>query len=66
MWKDTIVEEVRGSREEYASQFDYDLEAMGKDLQAKEKRHASRLVHSPARGKHVPNLPEPSSAPPSF
>ncbi len=44
MWKDEIVEEVRRYREEYASQFDFDLEAIFQDLKEKEKQHPHRIV----------------------
>lgn len=44
VWKDEIVEEVRRYRDEYASKFNYDLEAMLKDLQEKERRHQEKLV----------------------
>lgn len=44
MWKDEIVEEVRYFRNEYASQFNYDLDLIFQDLQAKEKLHPERLV----------------------
>lgn len=37
MPKDPIVEEIRKIREEYASQFNYDLEAIARDLKEKEK-----------------------------
>jgi hypothetical protein len=36
-WEDEIVEEVRRAREAHASQFDYDLERMFKDLKKKEE-----------------------------
>ena len=44
MWKDEIVEEVRGYREEYASLFNHDLDAIFQDLIEKEKQHPQRLV----------------------
>ena len=44
MKKDPIVEETRQQRDEYASQFHYDLRAMVEDLKKKELRHAERVV----------------------
>ena len=38
MFKDPIVEEVRKYREEYAAQFNFDLNAMFDDLKAKESQ----------------------------
>ena len=37
MWKDPIVEEVRKVREEYLAQFNYDLDAVFKDLKRIER-----------------------------
>ena len=36
MWEDPIVAEVRQVREAYAKRYDYDLQAMYRDLKAKE------------------------------
>ena len=44
MWKDEIVEKVRRYREEYASQFDYNLEAMFEDLKKREQQHSEKLI----------------------
>ena len=38
MLKDPIVEEVRKHRNEYASQFNFDLDAMFNDLKSKESQ----------------------------
>jgi hypothetical protein len=46
MWKDEIVEEIRRQREAYAAKFNYDLEAIYRDLKEKEqegKRHTVSL-----------------------
>ena len=32
MWKDPIVEEIRRYRDEYAARFNYDLDAIFRDL----------------------------------
>ena len=37
MWKDPIVEEVRKTREAHAKKFNYDLQAIYKDLKKREK-----------------------------
>ena len=42
---DPIVEEVRRAREAYLRQFNYDLEAIFRDLRAKEKEHAEKGTH---------------------
>jgi hypothetical protein len=44
MWNDPIIEETRKLRDEYARQFNYDLWAMLKDLQEKEKKHKEKIV----------------------
>ena len=41
-WTDPIVGEVRKARDEYSKQFNYDVRAMVKDLQEKEKEGASK------------------------
>ena len=43
MWQDPIVEEVRREREEYASRFDFDLDAIVADLQ-KQQAQSGRIV----------------------
>lgn len=57
---DPIVAEVRKARDDYARRFNYDLEAIVKDLQEKEKRHGSRLVSFPP--KRPPGWIEPGRA----
>ncbi len=37
MWNDEIIKEIRRIREEYVSQFNYDLKAIFRDLKEKEK-----------------------------
>lgn len=44
MWKDEIVEETRKVREEYAEKFNYDLEAIYKDLKKQEKGGKRKIV----------------------
>ncbi len=38
MWKDPIVEETRRMKDEYASKFNYDLQAIYHDLKELEKQ----------------------------
>lgn len=49
MWKDGIVEEVRKTRDEYAAKFDYDLEAIYKDIKKQEKKSRRKIVSLPAK-----------------
>ncbi len=41
-WEDPIVEEVRKARDEYARQFNYDLDAIFRDIQEKQQRRKER------------------------
>ena len=47
--RDTIVEEVRKARDEYARKFNYDLDAMCADLQRREKLSGRTVVSLPKR-----------------
>ncbi|MCZ7624534.1 MAG: hypothetical protein M5R38_00645 [Candidatus Methylomirabilis sp.] len=38
MWKDPIVEEVRKIRQRHAAKFNYDLDAICRDLQEQEQK----------------------------
>ena len=44
MWIDPIVAEVRRAREERAAAFNYDLEAIYRDLKEAEKRSRRKIV----------------------
>lgn len=44
MWKDPIVEEVRKIREEHAARFNYDLDAIYKDLKRLEQESGRKTV----------------------
>ena len=44
MWTDEIVEETRKAREEYAAKFNYDLEAIYRDLKKQEEQSPEKLV----------------------
>lgn len=51
MWKDPVVEEVRTIRDEYARQFNYDIEAICRDLRAQEAQSGREVVSLPP--KHI-------------
>jgi hypothetical protein len=47
--RDEIVEEVRKAREDYARQFDFDLDAICRDLRQKEEASGAKVVSLPPR-----------------
>lgn len=49
MWDDEIVEEVRKVRLEYAAKFNYDLEAIFKDIKQQEEKSARKVVSRPPK-----------------
>jgi hypothetical protein len=49
---DPIVEEVREARDKYAKKFDYDLDAICRDLHNKQEQSGRQVVSFP------PNRPE--------
>ncbi|MFZ4790181.1 MAG: hypothetical protein ACOYMW_04695 [Candidatus Competibacteraceae bacterium] len=49
MWQDPIVAETRILRDEYVRQFNYDADAIFKDLMAKQATHPERMVSFPPR-----------------
>ncbi len=49
MWQDPIVAETRALRDEYASQFNYDSDAIFEDLMEKQAMHPERVVSLPPR-----------------
>jgi hypothetical protein len=49
MWQDPIVAETRALRDEYARQFNYDIDAIFADLIARQAMHPERLVSFPPR-----------------
>jgi hypothetical protein len=62
-WQDPIVEEVRRARDAYAKQFNYDLDAICRDLKAKEYQNRQRVVPcSPKRQKAPDQQGEAESA----
>jgi len=48
-WEDPIVEEVRKARDAYAKRFNYDLDAIYRDLKQKERRSGRVVVPCPAK-----------------
>ena len=48
-WTDPIVEEVRRARDAYAAKFNYDLEAIVRDLKKQESNSRRELVTYPPR-----------------
>ncbi|HEY9771838.1 MAG TPA: hypothetical protein V6C71_25625 [Coleofasciculaceae cyanobacterium] len=51
MYKDEIIEEIHKNREEYARSFNYDLNAIYKDLKSKQKAHSDKIVKLPVKQK---------------
>ena len=56
MYKDPIVEEVRKARDKYARKFNYDLDAICRDLQEKQSKSKRTVVSFPP--KHVKQIGE--------
>ena len=54
MWKDEIVEDTRKAREEYAAKFNYDLEAILRDLK---KQEAQNQIGNSAAEQTPPSFP---------
>lgn len=46
---DSLVQEIRTIREEYARQFDFDLQAIHRDLKEQEKASGRQVVSLPPR-----------------
>ena len=44
MWKDKIIEEVRKTRDEYAAKFNYNLDAIYKNIKKQEKKSRRKVV----------------------
>lgn len=52
MWEDSIVEEVRQARDEHAAKYNYDIDAIFRDLQEKQNKTPKKVV-SFIDGKYV-------------
>ena len=59
-WQDPIVEEVRKARDAYAKQFNYDLDAIYRDLKAKEGQSGRRVVPCPSKREKAPDQQVPA------
>lgn len=49
MWKDPIVAETRSLRDQYAREFNYDVDAIFEDLMKKQAIHLDRVASLPPR-----------------
>ncbi len=49
MWKDPIVEEVRKIREKHAAKFNYNLDAICRDLKEQVRKSERKVVSLPAK-----------------
>lgn len=49
MQPDPIVEEVRKARDEYAKRFNYDLDAICRDLREKQRRGKRSVISLPTK-----------------
>ena len=49
MQRDTIVEEVRQVRDAYAKKFNYDLDAICRDLQEKQRLSDKKVISLPPK-----------------
>jgi len=49
MWKDPILEEVRAIRDAYAKQFNYNVEAIYRDLTEQEANNGWEVVSLPPK-----------------
>ena len=54
MLNDPIVEEVRRIRQEYAKKFNYDLDAIYRDIKKQEQRSGRKLVDLAAKKRRGP------------
>lgn len=53
-WKDPIVEEVRAIRDRTAARFNYDIEAIGRYYQEKQRNSDHQFVTRPPRPTPTP------------
>ena len=51
MYKDEIIEEIHKHREEYAKSFNYDLNAILRDLKSKQNAHPEKIIKLPIKRK---------------
>lgn len=63
---DPIVDEVRRIRDAHAARFNYDLDAIFRDIQEKQKKSGRKYVsYPPIRIERKPALPTSASIPPA-
>jgi len=62
MTRDPIVNEVRQFRDAYAKRFQYDLEAICRDIRAKQTQSGKTVVSLPPKPVQVPMVPPGTSA----
>jgi hypothetical protein len=48
-WSDPILDELRGIRDEHAAEFNYDVMAMGRDLQEQERKSGRTYTSMPPK-----------------
>ena len=53
MWNDEIVEETRQVRDRYAVKFNYDLDAIYRDLKKQEKQNPEKFISLPPKEPEV-------------
>ena len=57
MWKDEVVEEVRKARDEFAAKFNYDMDAIYREIKKQEAESDREFVSfPPKRVKATDNL----------
>ena len=49
MWKDPVVEEIRAIRDAYAKQFNYDIEAICRDIKEQEIQSGRKTISLPPK-----------------
>jgi hypothetical protein len=61
MWEDPIVAEVRKIREDYAAQFNFDLQALFRALKEREQQDPRPKVSFPPRPARLTRKPRPAA-----
>ncbi len=56
MYQNEILEEIHKNREEYAESFNYDLNAIFRDLKNKQNAHPEKIVKLPIKRKFSQKL----------
>jgi hypothetical protein len=62
MVRDPIVDEVRQFRDAYAKRFHYDLEALCRDIRARQKRCGRKVVSLPPKPSQTTTAPKEQQA----